>query len=73
MKDYELIIESTNPCGGTEYAQRDFMEISTEDPIAYVKTMAQVQEVELISRQPGKLILQTGKNGYIKRYYFEEC
>ena len=32
MKEYELCIETMNPCGGSEYAQRDFKDVETDSP-----------------------------------------
>ena len=36
MKEYEVTIESMNPCGGEQFAQREIREIETDDPIAWV-------------------------------------
>ena len=36
MKEYEVLKESINPCGGEQYAIKEFMEIETADPAAFV-------------------------------------
>ena len=35
MALYEIVLESQNPCGGSEYAIREIFEIETDDPEAY--------------------------------------
>ena len=72
MKEYELVIESYNPCGGTAYAQKKFMEIETDDPVAYVKDYAKVDKVNIFSETADETILMVEENGYVQKYYFTE-
>lgn len=72
MKEYELVIESYNPCGGVSYAQKKFMEITTDDPVAYVKNYAMVDHVDVFSENDDELILMVEQNGYVQKYYFTE-
>ena len=37
MKEYEIIIESITPCGGSKYAIRKIVEAEAESPEAYVE------------------------------------
>ena len=37
MHEYELLIETMNPCGGEAHATKEFLEVETESPMAYVK------------------------------------
>jgi hypothetical protein len=72
MKEYELCIETMNPCGGKEYAQRDFREVETDDPVAYVKANAPLPVLE-VSEVDGSVVVTTGDGfGYITRYIFTE-
>ena len=72
MKEYELCIETMNPCGGKEYAQRDFREVETDDPVAYVKANAPLPVLE-VSEADGSIVVTTGDGfGYITRYIFTE-
>jgi hypothetical protein len=72
MKEYELCIETMNPCGGKEYAQRDFKEVETDDPVAYVKANAPLPVLE-VSEVDGSVVVTTGDGfGYITRYIFTE-
>ena len=72
MKEYELVIESYNPCGGTTYAQKQFLEIETDDPVAYVKNYAKVDNVKIFSENADETILMVEENGYVQKYYFTE-
>ena len=72
MKEYELIIESYNPCGGREHGKKELMEIETNDPVAYVKGHAQVTEVEVVSENEDEILIEVNQYGYVKRYTFTE-
>lgn len=72
MKEYELIIESYNPCGGREHGKKDLMEIETDDPVAFVKGHAQVTEVEVVNDDGDEILVEVNQYGYIKRYMFTE-
>lgn len=37
MKEYEILIETINPCGGEAHAKREIIEAKAESPEAYVK------------------------------------
>ena len=72
MKEYELIIESYNPCGGREHGKKDLMEIETDDPVAFVKGHAQVTEVEVVNDDGDEILIEVNQYGYVKRYMFTE-
>ena len=40
MKEYEILIETINPCGGERHAKKEIMEAECESPEAYVKENA---------------------------------
>ena len=44
MKEYEIIIETINPCGGTKHAQNEIIEAEAESPEAYVKEHGCIQK-----------------------------
>ena len=71
MKEYEVTIESMNPCGGEQFAQREIREIETDDPIAWVKGETNMNEVTTDTLRDGLLVV-AGQNGYIKRFTFVE-
>ena len=37
MQEYEVLIETINPCGGEAHANKEFREIETDSPEAYVR------------------------------------
>ena len=71
MKEYEVTIESMNPCGGEQFAQREIREIETNDPIAWVKAQTNINELTVETLRDGLQII-AGQNGYIKRFTFVE-
>ena len=72
MHEYELCIESINPCGGSEYARREILEVEAESPEAYVKANAPLPIID-ITEADGSTIITTGDgHGYITRYMFTE-
>lgn len=73
MPDYEIIIESMNPCGGAKYAQKEFIEATVESPEAYVKAHGQYPIREVTKDAAGDVIITTGNDsGYVIRYTFSE-
>lgn len=72
MREYELCIETMNPCGGKEYAQRSFQDVETDSPENWVKTNAPLPILD-ITEADGSIIITTGDgHGYITRYIFTE-
>jgi len=71
MREFEVTIESMNPCGGEQYAQREIREIETEDPVAWVRAETGITEVTCEELRDGLLVI-AGQNGYIKRFTFTE-
>lgn len=73
MKEYEIFIETMNPCGGSKYAQQEIIEAEAESPEAYIKKHAKYPVLETIKNANGDTVITTGdKNGYITRYTFTE-
>ena len=40
MNEYEVLIETINPCGGERFSQKEFLEVETDSPEAYVRKEA---------------------------------
>lgn len=73
MPEYEIIIESMNPCGGAKYAQKEFIEVEAESPEAYVKAHGQYPIREVARDGAGDVVITTGNDsGYVIRYTFSE-
>ena len=73
MKEYEVLKESINPCGGEQYAIREFMEIETADPAAFVDGNTRFPIMYQGKNRDGDLVITCGDGkGYIVRYTFTE-
>ncbi|MBR4972206.1 MAG: hypothetical protein IKY59_04460 [Oscillospiraceae bacterium] len=72
MREYEVCIETMNPCGGSEYAQRGFRDVETDNPEAWVKANAPLPILE-VAQVDGSIVITTGDvHGYITKYIFTE-
>lgn len=72
MKEYELCIEAMNPCGGSQYARREIMDVETDSPESWVKANAPLPILD-VTETDGSIIITTGDgHGYITRYMFTE-
>ena len=61
-----------NPCGGSEYAQRGFRDVETDNPEAWVKANAPLPILE-VAQVDGSIVITTGDgHGYITKYIFTE-
>mgnify|MGYP006970238446 CR=1 FL=1 len=45
MKEYEIIIETINPCGGDRHSQQEIVEAKIESPEAFVKEKGRFLEI----------------------------
>lgn len=72
MKEFEIIMETVNPCGGEQYAIREVFEAEAESPEAYVREHGQypIISVEQLNAHDTRII--TGGGGYTVRYTFSE-
>ena len=73
MNFYEVFIEDMNPCGGEEYARKEFIEVEAESPEAYVKANGRYPIANITTTADGDTVIVTDAgNGYIIRYTFSE-
>lgn len=73
MKEYEVTTEYINPCGGSEYAIREFMDVQTDDPVEFVRREGRFPITEVTTDKNGDLLVITGDGkGYFIRYTFSE-
>lgn len=70
---YELIIEKTQPpCGGKSARVHEFLEVETEDPMAYVRAREPELELEETKNPDGTLIISCTHGLQQVRYEFTE-
>ncbi len=71
MNEYEVLVETINPCGGEAHAIREFREIETQSPEAYVKAEGRFPIMETVEKADGDILIVTGDGkGNFVRYTF---
>ena len=72
MAEYEIIIESMTPCGGSKYAVRNIVEAEAESPEAYVEQHKRFPIRDITRTETGVVITTGNESGYVDRYTFTE-
>ena len=73
MNEYEILIETINPCGGEAHAKREIIEAEAESPKAYVKSKAPYPVIDRVLTSDGDTLIITGDgSGSMVRYTFTE-
>ena len=71
MTEYEVLVETINPCGGAKHCIKEFMDVETNDPIAWVKTNGRFPIRDTATTPDGDLKIITGDEaGNIVNYTF---
>lgn len=71
MNEYEVLIETINPCGGDAHASREFVEIEAASPEAYVKAEGRFPILDVVKTPDGDTLIVTGDGkGNFVRYTF---
>ena len=73
MREYEILIETINPCGGEAHAKKEIIEAECESPEAYAQANAPYPILESVqlSAEETRIITGDGKGGMV-RYTFSE-
>lgn len=73
MHEYELLIEDINPCGGSKYGKKTFLEVEAASPEAYVKANGKWPILDMARNAEGDMVITTGDgSGNMIRYTFSE-
>ena len=73
MNEYEVLIETINPCGGEAHANKEFKEIEAESPEAYVAQNGSFPVIDSGKNAAGDTVITTGDGkGTLVRYTFTE-
>ena len=73
VKEYEILIETINPCGGEAHAQKEIIEAEAESPEAYVKENGRYPVIDHVQMSNGDTQIITGDGaGSMVRYTFTE-
>ncbi len=71
MQEYEVLIETINPCGGEAHANKEFREIETDSPEAYVREQGRYPILDSGKNASGDTVITTGDGkGVMIRYTF---
>ena len=72
MKEYEVTIESMNPCGGEQFAQREIREIETDDPVGWLRDFVKGKDVTLTvdEKESGDLTVFVESGGVTQKFLF---
>lgn len=73
MKEYEVLLEESNPCGGDNHSKKEFIEVECESPESYVRQFGRFPIVDIIEMQNGDTVINTSDVAGNKiRYTFTE-
>lgn len=73
MNFYEVFIEDINPCGGSQYAKKELIEVEAESPESYVKEHGRFPIIDIIENANGDTVINTGDGkGNFLKYTFSE-
>lgn len=73
MNEYEVLIEEINPCGGSQHAKKEFLEVEAESPEAYVRANGKWPILDTARNADGDTVITTGDgSGNLVRYTFSE-
>lgn len=73
MNEYEVFIEDVNPCGGSQYAKKEIIEVEAESPESYVKENGRFPIIDITENADGDTVITTGDgNGNFVKYTFSE-
>ena len=71
MAEFEVLIETINPCGGQRHAKKEFLEVEAESPEAYVAAHSQYPVIDSCRNADGDTVITTGDGkGNLTRYTF---
>lgn len=71
MHEYEILIETINPCGGASHAKREIIEAEAESPETYVQAHAPYPVMESLHTSNGDIQIITGDGtGSMVKYTF---
>ena len=71
MKEFEVLIETINSCGGQHHAKKEFLEVEAESPESYVAGNARFPVMDSGKKSNGDVVITTGDGkGNVIRYTF---
>ena len=69
--EYEVLIETINPCGGDRHSTKEYVEVTCESPEAYVAEHGRYPVMTTGKTPEGDVVITTGDGkGSMVRYTF---
>ena len=73
MREFEIMIEDINPCGGSQFAKREIVEAEAESPEAYVAEHGRFPILGRSVTADADTVITTGDgHGNLVKYTFTE-
>jgi len=73
MKTYELVIEQRQPtCGGRAPTKTEILTVTTDDPVAFVRSKEKDAALEVSTNEDGALVVRAKRGGLWIKYEFTE-
>ena len=73
MHEYEVLIETINPCGGEAHSKKEFQEVEAASPEAWVAQNGRFPVIDSGKNTAGDTVITTGDGkGTLVRYTFTE-
>ena len=73
MTEYEVFVEDINPCGGSQHAKKEFLEVEAESLEAYVRENGRFPIMDVTENVNGDTVITTGDgSGNFVKYTFSE-
>ncbi len=73
MREFEILIEDINPCGGSQFAKRELFGAQAESPEDYVVKHGRFPIMEQRVNADGDTVIITGDgHGNVVKYTFTE-
>ena len=73
MHEYEVFVETVNPCGGDRHAKKEMLEVAADSPEDYVRREGRFPILEIGKDANGdtRIVTGDGKGSFV-RYTFSE-
>ena len=73
MREFEILIEDINPCGGSQFAKREIIEAEAESPEPYVAANGRFPVIDQRVNPSADIVITTGDgHGNLVKYTFTE-
>ena len=72
MNEYEVVVETINPCGGEGHAKREIIEVTAASPEDYVRREGRFPVLDRVETPDGICLITGDGAGNFVRYTFSD-